>query len=122
MSKHQDTISLSSLKAEYMALTQAMKEAIWLKNYLINIGAHIDSPLILHGDNQGSLTLAKNPVYHALTKHIDIQHHFVCEKVANGTIALKYIPTKEMVANAMTKSLPRNDHNKFALLMGLSDP
>lgn len=122
MSKHQDTISLSSLKAEYMALTQAMKEAIWLKNYLINIGARIDSPLILHGDNQGSLTLAKNPVYHARTKHIDIQHHFVCEKVTNGTIALKYIPTKEMVANAMTKSLPHNDHNKFALLMGLSNP
>jgi hypothetical protein len=122
MSKHQDTISLSSLKAEYMALTQAMKEAIWLKNYVINIGARIDSPLILHGDNQGSLTLAKNPVYHTRTKHIDIQHHFVCEKVTNGTIALKYIPTKEMVANAMTKSLPRNDHNKFALLMGLSNP
>src|SRR5436309_1357960 len=78
-SKRQPTVALSSCEAEYMASTQATKEAIWLGRFLAELGyegSDIDSVTIM-GDNQGAIALASNPEYYARTKHIDIQWHFV---------------------------------------------
>ena len=67
-------------------------------------------PISLKGDNQGSIALAHNHVYHARTKHIDIQHHYIRDEVAAGRINLQYIPTSEMIADGLTKALT---HAKF---------
>lgn len=64
----------------------------------------------LKGDNQGSIALAHNPVFHARTKHIDIQHHYIRDEVAAGRIELTHVPTAEMVADGLTKPLT---HVKF---------
>lgn len=69
-----------------------------------------DSTVSLKGDNQGSLALAYNPVFHARTKHIDIQHHYIRDEVAAKRIELTYIPTGEMIADGLTKPLT---HAKF---------
>lgn len=120
-SKRQPTVALSSLEAEYMALTQAAKEAIWIKSYLADIDVHVHGPVTVFGDNQGSLALAKNPVFHARTKHIDIQHHFIRDCVASGTIFVDYISTHDMLADGLTKPLSRDKHLRFAYELGLTD-
>jgi len=73
-SKKQSTVALSSTEAEYMALTQAAKEAIWLQRLLFDLGArkHAGEVSNINIDNQGALALEKNPEFHARTKHIDI--------------------------------------------------
>src|SRR5579859_6270242 len=74
---------------------------------------------VIYTDNQGSIALAKNPEYHARTKHIDIQDHFVRECVENGSIILQYVPTNEMAADAMTKGLTHDRLHCLGSLMGL---
>lgn len=68
------------------------------------------SSMELKGDNQGSIALAHNPVFHARTKHVDIQHHYIRDEVAAKKIELSYIPTNEMIADGLTKPLT---HVKF---------
>jgi hypothetical protein len=83
-SRKQRTIALSSTEAEYMGLTKAVQEAIWVKQFLVELGElNEDESIAIWKDNQGSIALAKNPEHHRRTKHIDIHHHFIREKVEN---------------------------------------
>ena len=70
-------------------------------------------------DSQGGQALAKNAVYHSRTKHIDIQHHFVREKVDNEDVKIVYCPTEEMIADVLTKGLSKEKHNRFIEGMSL---
>ena len=75
---------------------------------------------VIFGDNQGAIALAKNPQYHAWTKHIAIQHHYVREVVKAGKIKIEYIPTNKMLANGLTKPLAGLAFLKFRTLLGLT--
>jgi hypothetical protein len=75
--KRQDTISLSTTEAEYIALTHAAKEAIWLRNILLELFGPIAHPIELLSDNQSAIALAKDDRFHARTKHINIRYHFI---------------------------------------------
>lgn len=77
------------------------------------------SAVVIYYDNQGAIALAKNPSDHSRTKHIDIQQHFVREKVAKEVIQLKYIPTGDMVTNGLTKPLARDPFVRFRDALGL---
>lgn len=68
-------------------------------------------------DNQGCIALAKNPTHHSRTKHIDVQHHFICEKLESGKINLRYCPTVDMMLDVLTKSLAKKSHNRLAYAM-----
>ena len=94
---------MSTTEAEYMALSVSTRQAIWLSNSLSEIGL----PLVLHiyCDNQGSLTLAKDPQMHKRSKHIDVHYHFVREKVDEDKVTISYIPSKENIADIFTKLL-----------------
>ena len=70
-------------------------------------------------DNQGAIALAKNPVHHNRTKHIDIRYHFIREKVLRNEIILKYCATKDMIADILTKPLPKPSFQKLSEMMGL---
>ena len=78
-SKKQSMVALSSTEAEYMALTQGVKESIWFQAILRDFGAlqHLDEIRNINVDNQGAMALARNAEYHSRTKHIDIQYHFI---------------------------------------------
>ena len=102
-----------------MALAAAVKEGIWLRQLMKDLGWKVEKAIPVLVDNQSCIALAKNPEYHARTKHIDIQHHFTREKVAEGLFDLVYCPTKEMVADAFTKPLPKEKHFWCAEKMGL---
>jgi hypothetical protein len=117
--KKQSTIALSTAEAEYAALTQATKEAIWLQNLLKDLGMSKYAPRIINVDNQGTIALAENPIHHARTKHLDIQLQFVRDSIENGTVELRYCPTDEMLADLMTKALARERHGRLCELIGM---
>jgi methyl coenzyme M reductase subunit D len=75
--------------------------------------------IVIRCDNQGAISLTKNPMQHAQTKHIDVQHHFVQEQVKNGEVTFEYCSTEDMMANVLTKALPRKRHNKLISMFGL---
>jgi len=98
----QSTISLSTTEAEYMAMMEAMKEAIWLQGLLDDLGIEQDL-LKISCDSKSAIYLAKNQVYHVRTKHIDVRFHFVREILDEGDIELLKIHTKENLADMLTK-------------------
>ena len=107
-SKRQATVALSTCEAEYIGQTLATKEVIWLKTLLNQLLRPRDSDpktTIIFGDNQGAIALAKNAQFHARTKHIDIAHHFVREKVNDGTVDMQFVPTNKQMADDLTKAL-----------------
>ncbi|KAI5727689.1 hypothetical protein M8J77_005662 [Diaphorina citri] len=108
-SKKQPTIALSSTEAEYMALTNALQEGLWLKGLLSELHCTQDS-VVIYGDNKGAIDLSKNAKYQARTKHIDVKHHFIRDHVHKGTIKIMRVSTKEMVADVFTKGLPHEAH------------
>jgi hypothetical protein len=117
-SKKQSSVALSSTESEYMALTHALKEQIWILRFLDEIGHPTDQNTI-YCDNQSAIALANNPEHHARTKHIDIQYHFVRNRVENGSTKLEYCPTEEMAADGLTKALRPERHWKLARMMGM---
>jgi len=78
-----------------------------------------EGPLLIRADNQSCIALARNPEFHARTKHIDIQYHFIREKVEGGEVALEYCSTKAMVADVLTKPTTRDKHEWCTKALGL---
>ncbi len=102
-----------------MAITEAAKEAIWLRQLLQDFGIPTSSPMVIREDNQGCIALTKNSVFHARTKHIDIKLHFIREKVKEGDIIVEYCSTKEMIADILTKGVPKTQFEYLRFKMGL---
>jgi hypothetical protein len=118
-SRQQPTVALSTVEAEYMALSDATKEAVWLRALLLELGYGQDSATIIHEDNQGCLSLAKNPVHHNRTKHIDIRYHFIRSHIAGDEIKPTYCTTEDMVADILTKPLDKTKHLGFTDSLGV---
>ena len=72
-------VALSTAEAEYIALSCAAQEVMWLRKLQRDLEILIDKPIIIMEDNQGAIAMAQNPVNHTRTKHIDIRYHFVRE-------------------------------------------
>jgi len=107
-SKKQSTVAASSTEGEYMALSYGAKQGLWMRRFLIEIGLELEkrsTPLLV--DNQSSIDLSKEARFHARTKHIDVQHHFIRERVADETFVVKHCPSKLNLADGLTKPLPR---------------
>ena len=118
-SRKQSTVATSSAEEEYMALANATKEAVWLRTLLKEMDFPQISATIIFADNQGCIALTRNPVNHSHAKHIDIRHHFIRERVGMGEIDLRYISTKNMLADGFTKQLPREAFEKFRSHLGV---
>lgn len=118
-SRKQRTVALSSTEAEYMALSESTKEAIHLRNFLLDLGFGALSEITVYCDNNGARKLAENPVFHSRTKHIDVRHHFVREAVDKGLIKITYVSTDNMAADIMTKGLPNTKYRHCKELLGL---
>ena len=108
-SRRQPTVALSSTEAEYMGLSAATQEALYLKQLLNNIDPQfkIKIPIVVYEDNQGAIALIENPVHHQRTKHIDIRYHLIREQVINDCIDVEYLQTDLMVADCLTKPVGR---------------
>ena len=103
--KKQHVVSRSSTEAEYRALAMVVAELYWIRMLLKDLRMPLLSPPTVWCDNQSAIALAANPVYHARTKHIEVDYHFIREKVINKDIAIQYIPTLDQIADIFTKGL-----------------
>jgi len=106
-SKRQSTVALSTMEAELMAMTAAIQEALWLKMLLTELSVDVveTTGVTVLQDNQAAIPFSQNPKYFSRAKHLDIRFYFVREKVHAGEISIEYCPTKEMVADVLTKAI-----------------
>jgi hypothetical protein len=118
-SQKQPIIALSTAEAEYIALTAAAREVLYLQLLIEELYDIHSASTPVHCDNQSAIALASNNKFHARTKHIDIRYHFVRAHIQNGTFELRYCPTEDNVADAFTKPLPRPRLQKLRTMMGL---
>ena len=102
-STKQPIVTCSTTEAEYVALSEAAREATWLRTMLYELGFACIYPTIINEDNQGCIAISKNRRTDRRTKHIDIRHHYVRDQIEQGTINVQYCPTEKMIADAMTK-------------------
>jgi hypothetical protein len=119
-SKKQITIALSSTEAEYVALSEAAQEACWLRNLFEELGYPQELPVIIKGDNDGSIAMAKNQQFHNRSKHIAIRWHWVRELVQQRLITIENCRDPQQTADILTKALPRPKHQRHTSEMGLA--
>jgi hypothetical protein len=116
------TVTLSSTKVEYITRAHATKEAIWLRQLLLELGLDMSSPTALHIDNQSAIAITRSLEFYDCTKHIDVRYYFLRQVVEDKSIKLEYIPTGDQVANALTKGFPPISYSKFRKEMGIHYP
>jgi hypothetical protein len=104
--KKQLTVSRSSTEAEYRALASASVELCWLRTLIKNLGLYLYDPPILWCDNVSALAIASNPVFHARTKHVEVDFHFIRERVLRKDLQVKFVSTVDQLADIFTKGLP----------------
>ncbi|KAJ9527439.1 hypothetical protein QJQ45_025713, partial [Haematococcus lacustris] len=107
-SRRQPTVAASTTESEYMACSAAGKEGLWLRGVLadLSLGSAVVQPVTIMCDNEAALTLVKHPIASARSKHIDVLHHFVRERVARGELVFKFCGSAANVADVFTKALP----------------
>ncbi|KAK2439455.1 putative mitochondrial protein [Trifolium repens] len=103
--KKQAVTALSSCEAEYIAGTFAACQALWLDSVMKELKCEASKPLLLRIDNKSAISLAKNPISHGRSKHIETKYHFIREQVSNGVIEVQYCPTELQLADGFTKAL-----------------
>ena len=104
--KKQATVSCSSTESEYRALAIAAAELCWLLTLLHDLGVYLCDTPIIWCDNVSALAIASNPVFHARTKHIEVDFHFVRERVLRKDSTIKFVSTIDQLADIFTKSRP----------------
>ncbi|RVW15029.1 Retrovirus-related Pol polyprotein from transposon RE2 [Vitis vinifera] len=96
-------------------------EILYLEEVLSELGQTSSSPILMMCDNQAAISIVKNPVHHDRTKHVEIDRHFITEKVTSETVKLNYVPTKHQTADILTKALPRPNFEDLTCKLGLYD-
>jgi hypothetical protein len=112
-SKRQVTVSLSSVEAEYRVVANAVVEATWLRQLLLELRSPLRHATLVYCDNISAIYMSANPFQHQRTKHIEIDLHFVREHVAVGDIRVLHVPTTSQYADVFTNGLPSSVFTEF---------
>ncbi|GKD52750.1 hypothetical protein Tco_1281726 [Tanacetum coccineum] len=122
-SSKQNTVADSTCESEYIAASEASKEAIWMKNFIGDLGVvpTVQDPIEIFCDNESAVALTKEPKDHGKSKHIDRKYHFVRSKVAEGHVIVKDIRSEDNPADPFTKALAKSKHDEHAKSIGLKD-
>jgi hypothetical protein len=102
-SKKQSSIAQSTAEAEYIAASNASREAMWLRKLLSGLFQERLETIVIHCDNQSCLKLTENPIFHDRSKHIEMKYHFIRDMVQRRIIKLQYIRTDEQITDTLTK-------------------
>ena len=120
-SRRQPTVSRSSAEAEYRAVATAVAETCWLRHLLSELRSPLDSATVVYCDNISAVYMSANPVQHSRTKHIELDIHFVREKVALGALRVLHVPSSSQFADIFTKGLPTPLFMDFRSSLHISD-
>ena len=115
-------MSLSSAEAEYRSMRRVVAELSWLSRLLNELTTTSITPILVRCDNQAAVYIARNPVFHERTKHIELDCHFVREKLLAGLISLEQIPSQQQLADVLTKPLPGPLHHRLIGKLGVLAP
>ena len=96
-----------------------MCELLWLKQLVGEIGVKEEMPMKMYCDNKAAINISHNPVHHVRTKHVEVDKHFIKEKVEDGTICMVYVPTNKQVADVLTKRLSRRSFKQLINKLGM---
>ena len=107
LSKRQGLVAVSTAEAEYVALFHAAQEGVWLQKLLSDITHQQQQGLTIYADNQAAISIANSNTSNSRTKHIDIKYHFIREAIERGDIKTLHVPSKQMLADILTKPAPR---------------
>ncbi|RVX04712.1 Retrovirus-related Pol polyprotein from transposon RE2 [Vitis vinifera] len=118
-SKKQSVVARSSAEAEFRAMAQGICEGIWLNRLLEELRVPLKHPMVLYCDNQAAISIAKNPVHHDRTKHVEIDRHFIKEKIEEGVFKVSYTPTNCQTADILTKALARVNFEDLTEKLGM---
>ena len=118
-SKKQPIVTLSTCEAEYVAASSCVTHAVWLRNLLGDLGMAQGSATEVMVDNKSAIELAKNPVHHERSKHIDVRFHYIRDVMKRGEVSLKYVPSQEQAADIFTKPLPVVAFNHGRMMLGM---
>ncbi len=119
-SRLQPTTAASTSEAEYTATTAATKEALWLQKLMADL-EHPEECVLINCDNQGAIKLLKHPIASTRTKHIDVMHHFVRDRVTRKEVAFQYCKMEDMLADFMTKALSPVKFKACCVGLGICD-
>lgn len=120
-SKLQKCVTLSTTEAEYIAVTDACKEILWMKRFLQELGLKQEK-YTLFCDNQSAIHLSKNPSFHSRSKHIDVRYHWIRDVLEEKLLHIEKIHTDENGSDMMTKILPKKKHDICLLKVSLVEP
>ena len=118
-SRKQSCVALSTAEAEYIALSAAVQEALWLQQLTSDLFNTHAKAMTIFEDNQSTIALAKSQHTHGRTKHVDIKYHFIRDEVEAGQIKISYCPTEDMIGDMFTKGLAIQKFQKFRELVGI---
>ncbi|CAM8941118.1 unnamed protein product [Rhodiola kirilowii] len=104
-SKKQKVVARSSAEAEYRGMAQGVCELLWLKSLLHDLGIELTSPMKLYCDNKAAIDISQNPVQHDRTKHVEVDRHFIKEKLDANIITFPFVPSEEQLADILTKGV-----------------
>lgn len=110
-SKKQSSVALSSMEAEYITASEAVKEGVWLREFLtsLEIVETAADPVTIYCDNQAAMKVSKDPKFHSKSKHIEARYHYIRDVINRlKTVELQYLPSTEMLADPLTKSLSQD--------------
>lgn len=120
-SKKQSVVARSSAEAEFRAMAHGICEGIWLKRMLNEIRIPTYYTMRIFCDNKAAISIAKNPVHHDRTKHVEIDKHFIKEKIDHKMISVNHVPSCQQTADILTKALPRNVYENIRSNLGMID-
>lgn len=120
-SKKQNVVARSSAESEFRSMAMGICELLWLKIILEDLKIKWEGPMRLYCDNKSAISIAHNPVQHDRTKHIEVDRHFIKEKLDSGLICTPFISTKDQLADVLTKGLPSHEFQQIIGKLGMED-
>ncbi|RVW17569.1 Retrovirus-related Pol polyprotein from transposon RE1 [Vitis vinifera] len=120
-SKKQNVVARSPAESKFRAIAQGLCELLWLKIILDDLRIKWDGPMKLYCDDKSAINIAHNPIQHDKTKHIEIDRHFIKEKLEEGVVCMSYVPSEHQLADILTKGLNSLMFHDFVFKLGMED-
>ncbi|KAL9411546.1 hypothetical protein AB3S75_045191 [Citrus x aurantiifolia] len=120
-SKKQSVVARSSAEAEFRSLAHGICEAIWIKRLFSDLKIPVSLPIKIYCDNKAAISIAHNPVLHDRTKHIEVDKHFIKEKIESGVICVPYVPTTQQIADILTQGLHKGHFELLVSKLAMED-